>query len=310
MSIRTALREYPLPSPDAARAAENLTEEARRQLASLGYVSAGAAPVVRKGAPRAADMVRLFDVIEKASGHFVNERYAEVVPLLERILAEDPHNLDAALRLATAHSMLGQNDRAEAAFRTAERIAPGSPDLRTYRALHLARGKAWERAVPMLETIVAENPERLPALEALAQLLERQGRIGDAIALRQRAYAMRDASPAELVHLGRLAMSVQQTTLAIDSFEKARSAEGSAFEHDLELGVLYLAARRFEDARAALDRVPASHPEYPMALFKRAQVSVLLNEPDRVARIERARRRADRTTRELIARERLFRGVR
>jgi tetratricopeptide (TPR) repeat protein len=310
MSIRKALKEYPLPSPEAARATEQLTDEERRQLASLGYVSAGAAPAVRRGAPRPADMVHLFDIIERASALFVNERYADVVPLLERILAEDPYNLDAALRLATAHSMLGQNDRAEAAFRTADRIAPGSPDVRTYRALHLSRGKAWERAVPMLEAIVAESPERLPAVEALAALHERQGRIADAIALRLKAYAMREPSPAELVHLGRLAMSAQQTKIAIDSFEKARGAQGRDFEHDLELGVLYLSARRVEDARAALDRVPPSHPEYPMALFKRAQVSVLLNEPDRAARIDRARRRADRTTRELVARERLFRGVR
>jgi hypothetical protein len=47
-----------------------------------------------------------------------------------------------------------------------------------------------------------------------------------------------------------------------------------------------------------------------MALFKRAQVSVLLNEPDQAARIERARARADATTRPLIARERLFQGGR
>ena len=44
-----------------------------------------------------------------------------------------------------------------------------------------------------------------------------------------------------------------------------------------------------------------------MALFKRAQVSVLLQEPDRAAWIERARQRADATTRPLIANERLFR---
>jgi hypothetical protein len=43
-----------------------------------------------------------------------------------------------------------------------------------------------------------------------------------------------------------------------------------------------------------------------MALFKRAQVSVLLNEPDQAARIELARQRADATTRALIERERLF----
>jgi hypothetical protein len=55
-----------------------------------------------------------------------------------------------------------------------------------------------------------------------------------------------------------------------------------------------------------LDRVPVSHPDYAMALFKRAQVSVLLNEPDRDRRISLARQHADRTTRELIAKERLF----
>ena len=70
--------------------------------------------------------------------------------------------------------------------------------------------------------------------------------------------------------------------------------------------LLYLDARRFAEARDALDRVRPSHPEYPMVLFKRAQVSVLLNEPDAADRIARARRGADATTRELIAREKLF----
>jgi thioredoxin-like negative regulator of GroEL len=118
---------------------------------------------------------------------------------------------------------------------------------------------------------------------------------------------MRAPSPAELVQLGQLSMSVGRTTTALDAFESARRLQGDGFRHDLELGVLYLAARRFPDARDALDRIPASDPRYPMALFKRAQVSVLLNEPDRAARIERARAHADATTRELIARERLFR---
>ena len=43
-----------------------------------------------------------------------------------------------------------------------------------------------------------------------------------------------------------------------------------------------------------------------MALFKRAQVSVLLGEPDQAARIAAARQHADATTGPLIARERLF----
>jgi len=110
-----------------------------------------------------------------------------------------------------------------------------------------------------------------------------------------------------MVRIGQLAMQLQQTPLAIESFEKARALTSGPFANDLELGVLYLAARRFNDARDALDRIPTSHPEYPMVLFKRAQVSVLLKEPDSAARIAQARARADRTTRPLIDGERLFR---
>jgi choline-sulfatase len=308
--VPAALREYPAPSPAAARAPEALDADARRRLASLGYVSAGATPIVRKDAPRPADMVRLFEPLERASGLFVTEKYTQVIPLLGKILVEDPYNLDAVLRLATAHSALGHDQQAVELFRKAAGLAPQSQDVRTYLGLHYARGKDWERAVPLLEQVVAEAPDRLPALEALALIRERQGRIGEAVSLRQKIYSMREPSSGELVRLGELAMSAEQTALAIESFGRARTLQGRAFAHDLELGVLYLAARRFEDARDALDRVPSSHPEYPMALFKRAQVSVLLHEPDQGARIAAARRHADATTRDLIARERLFQNVR
>jgi tetratricopeptide (TPR) repeat protein len=116
---------------------------------------------------------------------------------------------------------------------------------------------------------------------------------------------MRAPSGGELVQLGRMQMALGQTAAAIATFESARTIPG--FRNDLELGVLYLAAGRLQEAREALDRVPASHRDYPMALFKRAQVSVLLREGDAAARIEKARQHADDVTRGLIERERLFR---
>jgi tetratricopeptide (TPR) repeat protein len=306
LRVQTALDDYPVPSPESARAPENLDDEARRRLASLGYVSAGAAPLVRKDAPRPADMVRVIEMLERASGLFVNEQYSAVIPVLEKVLAADPGNLDATLRLATAHSSLGHEQQALTAFKKAAAIAPRSPDVPLYLALHYARGRDWERAVPLLERIVAETPERLPAAEALAAIRERQGRAAEAVALRQKIYSLRNPTAGELVHLGALAMSAGQTPAAIEAFEKARVIQGTTFGHDLELGVLYLAVRRLEEAKASLDRVPSSGPDYPMALFKRAQVSVLLAEPDRAARIAAARRGADSTTGPLIAKERLF----
>ena len=307
--MRKALDEYPVPSPRANRTPDNLSDEARRSLASLGYVSGTAAPVVRKDAPRPVDMVDLLQVIDRASSLFVNERYREAVPLFERVLARDPHNLDAALRLATSHSMLKQDAPALEAFRKAAAIAPNSDDMRLYLALHQTRGREWEQAAPVLERLVAEWPDRVAAIEGLATVRQRQGRAREAVDLRQKAYALRPASATELVDLGQLAMAAGNTEAAISAFEGARRLQGKAFGHDLELGVLYLSARRLTDARDALDRVPSTHADYPMALFKRAQVSVLLNEPERAARVARARQHADATTRELIARERLFAGL-
>ena len=188
-------------------------------------------------------------------------------------------------------------------------MAPDSPDVRLYLALHYARGPDWAQAAPLLEQVLASAPDRLPALEALATIRERQGRAPDAIALWQRAFTLRSPSAPELAHLGDLEMGVGATDPAIAAFERARALDPHGFRRDLDLGVLYLAARRFADARDALDRVPASDPRYPMALFKRAQVSVLLHEPDAAARIAAARAHANAATRPLIAREKLFEGV-
>jgi choline-sulfatase len=297
---RATLRDYPIPSlAQAANATARGDAEERKKLASLGYVAADVKPVVRKDAPRPADMAPLFPILDEAAALFVREDYRRSIPLLEQILAKDPHNLDAALRLATAQSSLGHDREAVAAFERAQAIAPDSPDVRTYLALHYARGNDWKKAEPMLEQVLAQTPDKVPALEALELIREREHRFEDALALLQRLYALRAPSAAELAHLGALAMQVGATGQAIAAFEKTPG-------HDLELGVLYLAEHRFTEARDALDRVPPSHPEYPMVLFKRAQVSVLLHEPDAPARIEAARAHANAMTRELIARERLF----
>ncbi|GAC1430354.1 MAG: hypothetical protein NVSMB68_02640 [Thermoanaerobaculia bacterium] len=303
--VRAALHDYPVPS-SAQPSTNRLDDEGRRKLASLGYVAATAAAIVRKDAPRPVERAHLFSLLDKASGLFVREQYAEAIPLLEKILSEDPHNLDAALRLATAYSALGRNRQAVAAFARAQTIAPDSEDVRTYLALHLAHGSDWQKAAPLLERVVTDDPSRLPAVEGLAVVRERQHRIQEAVQLWEKVFTMRAAAPAELTHVGQMAMAVGQTATAIQSFEKARALQGRNFAHDLELGVLLLAAGRLAEARDALDGVPNSSPAYPMAAFKRAQISVLLHEPDAPARIAMARQHADATTRELIAHERLF----
>ena len=272
----------PGPVAGAPRAPRTrLDEEARRKLASLGYVSAGAAPVVRKDAPRPADMVRLFDVLEQASGLFVRERVrARPSRCSSRSWPRIPATSTprCAWRPRTRRSATTR--RRCAAFEKArrDRAAARRTSAPTSRCTTRA-GSDWAaRGAAARAGRRRDRPSACPALEALARVRERQGRV-DGGARAAPAGSTRCATPsaAELVRLGRAGDGRAGRPTSPSSRSSARAPlRATAFAHDLELGVLYLAARRFAEARAALDRVPPSHPGYPMALFKRAQVSVLL----------------------------------
>jgi arylsulfatase A-like enzyme/thioredoxin-like negative regulator of GroEL len=180
------------------------------------------------------------------------------------------------------------------------------------QASSLFSAERYADAVPVLMRILASDGQNLAAALQLATAYSVMGRRADADRAFARASAIAPRSEDVLfyraLHDGRSAMAVGDTPAAIAAFERARGLRRDTFQNDLELGVLYLAARRFAEARDALDRVAPGAPGYPMALFKRAQVSVLLREPDARLRIRAAREHADATTRPLIDRESLFKG--
>jgi choline-sulfatase len=308
-AARQALRDYPLPN-SGATATESLDAEARRKLASLGYIAApGAPPTLRADAPAPREMTRLFAALDRGSGFFVQERWSEAIGVFEDVWRQDPRNFTVALRLAVANAALGRDAEARRWFERAATLDPESIDLAHYRAMNDLRHGRFADAEAGFQRVLEREPERLPALTGLAEIRERQGRFAEAIGLLQRAAPLeRDPAPA-LSRVGAMAMATGDTPTALAAYERLREVQGETFDHDLELGVLYLDARRLDEAAAALDRVPTGDPRAPMALFKRAQVSVLRGEPDREERVRAAYRAADSQTRPLIERESLFRDI-
>jgi len=304
---REALRAYPVPTP--ARADQQLPAETREKLASLGYVASSGTPRLRADAPSPRRMAHLFADLDFASGLFTRGEYTNAAVAFDHIVAQDPGNPMAAMYLAVAHSMLGQDDEALRWFRRAAEVAPDSVDLRHYEAMHYCKNEQWDKAEPLLQSVLATEPDRLPALACLAEVRVRQGRREEAVALLERAVARTGAPTAELLRLGELRMEGGETAPAIAALERARALDPESFPAHLELGVLYLAAGRLPEARDSLDRALAASPGDAMALFKRAQVSVLLAEPDKQTRVRRARDGADETTHPLVEREALFRGL-
>ncbi len=68
--------------------------------------------------------------------------------------------------------------------------------------------------------------------------------------------------------MGQLRMTLHDTKGAIRAFEAARKMLEDQFTFNLELGILYMADRRFNEAATSLDRVSSQHPAYAMALFQ------------------------------------------
>jgi arylsulfatase A-like enzyme/Tfp pilus assembly protein PilF len=306
------LRSYPVPEGAAiGSGAASIDDETRARLAALGYTTSEGRPAPRADAPAPKEMTHLFDDLDRGSGLFLQHRYAEAVPLLERLAGADPDNLTVHLRLAVARSVLGREAAAAASFRRALELGPASVDVWHYLGLHHLRAGRPEEAERWLERARLAAPDRVPTLEALAEIRGRQGRLEDALSLLERARDLTGTPTAsQLTLLGDLEMARGETARAREAFEALRALQGESFSRHLELGVLYLAERRLADARDSLDRVSPRHPAYGMALFKRAQVAALLGEPDLAERVRRAWREADAELRRLILDERLFAGVR
>ncbi len=286
-----------------------LNHKAIERLASLGYVSSSGSHPLREDAPNPRDMTHIYHDLDIGAGLFIGHQYAAAIPVFTRILQTDPNNFVAALRLAVAHSVIDEGDEAQQFFDRAKTINPTSIDLRHYQAMHYLRDQKWNRARPLFESVLAEMPERLPALEGLAQIYTRQNELKKAAALFEKIVNIKESPGLELTRLGQLSMAQRNSGGAIRAFEKAREILGNDFTFHLELGVLYLAEKRFTEAASSLDKVSSQHPGYPMALFKRAQVSIILKEPGNQARVRRAWQHGNETTRSLMESEKLFQTI-
>lgn len=309
-ALRAALRAYPLPVQGGD--ATTVDPSMRNRLAELGYLTgSGSGATLRAGAPRAIDQTHIFDALDRASMAFERGDYDTAIGPLREVVAADPNNVAALLRLAVVHSVAGRPE-AERWFDRARELTPESTDLQHYEGMHLLSRGDLDAARTLFEAVLMREPNRPATLRALSRVTARQGDTDAALDALDRL-GVRGSSAADLRLQGRLLMDRGRTEDAIRAFEDARTLEPDTFDADLELGVLLLAARRFEEARDALQRElerssREARSRRPMALFKRAQVAVLLDEADADDRIRAAVQAADAQTAPLVANERLFEG--
>jgi arylsulfatase A-like enzyme/Flp pilus assembly protein TadD len=195
-----------------------LSDDTRRRLESLGYISGG-------GGDAASDV----DPKDRKDAIF---RHHELIALRKR----DPAAaLDGYRELANSH-----------------------PDdlmaRRTIGAILIELGRTDE-AVPVYEELIERQPEGVIGLRTLAFLYMRQGRHEDALNLADAAVALNDESSLSLLIRSVVLSAMGRHDEALETAERAVEYDPRHDAALLQRGELLLRAGRWDDAARSLEQI-------------------------------------------------------
>jgi tetratricopeptide (TPR) repeat protein len=126
-------------------------------------------------------MIEVYNTYIKAVELQLEKRYAELVPIMERLVGLSPESDDFHATLGTAYLELGRAADAEKAFAASLRNAPENPRQLWRMADALYRQNKLDQAAAHLEAALKLDPS-LAAAHALAgDVLEKKGQLAQAI---------------------------------------------------------------------------------------------------------------------------------
>ena len=153
-------------SPEQRSALERDLSEARKKLASLGYLSAGPSSANAGGLDDPKDRIRTFEELRTGLGDLTAGNSAKAHAIFTKLLKENPRMLDVWDMDSKVLIQLGRPEEALAALKKTVDLAPEAaraPYLREVANLCLQLGK-WDEALKHAEASLAID-ERLSALD-------------------------------------------------------------------------------------------------------------------------------------------------
>lgn len=256
------------------QAAIPVTDDTRRRLDSLGYLSTSA-PATTPPSERLPDPKRMMPLYERLleGNRLLSEgRAEEAARLSQQVLVEDRSNAFAHVLLGRAALALGRNAQAIAAFTAYVTLVPGSADAHHWMALaHLRLGHR-SRALAEEEAALAIDPRMVPALALKAGLLFSSGRRDDGLRVLQDAVARDGTQLAVRLELADLLTDAGRYAEAEAEYRRLIAARARDVRALLGLGLVLGATGRVEEAIVPLDRAVDADPRSDEARFARAEV--------------------------------------
>jgi tetratricopeptide (TPR) repeat protein len=228
---------------DAEVRPENvLSEEQRRQLASLGYVGGGSGGAVRSDLPDPRDMADVADALHDAAANVQHGKCKETLPRLQEIVKKDPHNFPA---LTLAGNCLEEAER-------------------------------WESALALFQRASKENElSAVPVVNA-AGCLKKLGKRAEAEKEYRHALALDESLGEAASNLAQLLSERGERAEALRVLDASVAAGSYSEEVYLERGLIEVELNRLQDALRDFHESARRNPENPVPLENAARAAYSL----------------------------------
>jgi tetratricopeptide (TPR) repeat protein len=252
-----------------------LDREAMEKLAALGYVGAGAEP---RGADPAKshvdpkDMIAVFNRLRQANSAVRDRRFAEALPILRQVLADDPRNAFARLVMGSAHMGMGDDAHAIEWFRKYLELVPTSAYAHQWIAICQLRRGDRDQALREASAALAIDPRFSDARVLRGGVLAGRGDYAGAIAELRQAVETDPAKPALRLDLARVLGEAGRADEARAEYEAALAVQPDYAPALVGLGVLLAGRGDPAGAERALRRALELDPAQAEARFDLAEV--------------------------------------
>ena len=254
---RTSQTLVELAKPDA---------EQIQKLQALGYVASDAAAAHDDEKLSGVDpktRIEVSNLLHDAMFDVEDARYQEAVPLLKRVLAEEPNIPVANMQYGVAQARLKNYAEAIPPLQKASQLLPDSGMGRYELGLALFETGDWKGAAPQFEAVVSRAPKWADAQFSLAAVYARIDRVPEAMEHLDVCLALSpDHYRANLLR-GRLLFLLGRPEEAVPNLKKAAAVEPHSREAHLFLADTYAQLGRAAEEKAERERARAEKATAP-----------------------------------------------
>jgi choline-sulfatase len=245
--------------------AAGLDSQQAAQLSALGYIASDTgAPNGKANGQQGIDpkgKIEIANQLHDALLDVEEARYAEAIPRLEKVLADQPQMGIAQMHLGTAYTRLKNYKAALPPLLKAVELQPDSGMAHYELGLALFETGDWQNAAPQFEVAVAHAPRWADAQFSLASVYARIDRVPEAMDhLRTTLELNPDHFRANLLR-GRILALQGDAAAALPNLEKAVSLDPKSIEAHQFLADAY--SQLGQDANAARERAEAARLKAP-----------------------------------------------